>query len=827
MAGSRRRTLIILVIAIPVVLMATVLLALRLYFTDERLKEMIVPRLESAVSRPVTLERVSLSLIPRIAVKLGGLTIGNRKGPGFSPKPMASIEELAVAIELLPLLSGDVQISTLSFRRPRVFLEVSSDGTSNYAAETRSDGGSTTQDGGAAGGILLADAQITGGTLEYLNHRQNSRSVLDEINYSIELVPGDPGSQILIRGSATADDFSYGTVSSSLVSGLRLTIDHTLRYSSLSDSLVIEQATGSVNGMPLLLSGFVAGITNASPYVNLVMTGDNLNITDLASLIPAEYMGRAAKLKGEGDVRIRMLTSGYLSDSTQLSFSGRISSTNARVQFAGFPRAISDIAIDTEFERSPRAQRFRINRFSALLGKNPVNATMTLMHFDDPDISMTVDATLDLAEVKEYYPLEEGVILSGAARAKFTLDGKVNRPSTMNATGSLSFRDVGFRTGEQAVQHLSGDVSVSNTALRSDNLALKLGSSDLQLVFRIRNYLSLLSSDEGSPAPTAVITLTSQQLRTEDILSGKSSGKRTSARTPEGAGPLPFPSVAMDVSASIRSLVMEKFTLENVRSSARIAGARVTLNDFACNAFDGTILSRGEVDLQDVESPRFNLSLDIGNVNGNTLLSEFTSFGSRIFGTCSLKTNLQGSLDDTLGLRPETLDGEGTVRLREGKLVGVEVNREIASRLSLPSLEQVVFSEWSNAFSIREGRFQIRDLIISGSQAEYTVNGSQGLDGTLDYTVGLVLPLQTSERVAVAGFAGDALNMFKDQDGRFHFTFGVTGTMGKPVVALQTDAARKRLEDMARQKLSEERRKLEEQAKKKGEDLLDKLFKKK
>jgi hypothetical protein len=283
----------------------------------------------------------------------------------------------------------------------------------------------------------------------------------------------------------------------------------------------------------------------------------------------------------------------------------------------------------------------------------------------------------------------------------------------------------------------------------------------------------------------------------------------------------------MDISASIRTLTMEKFTLENVRSSMRVAGGNITLNDFSCNAFDGNIVSRGELNLQDTRRPRFGLSLDISSVNGHTLLSEFTSFGSRIFGTFSMKATMQGGLDDTLGLRPETLEGQGTVRMREGKLVGVQVNREIASRLSLPSLEDVVFSEWSNAFTIREGRFLIKDLTIRGSQADYTVSGSQGLDGTLDYTVGLVLPLQASERVAVAGFTGDALNMFKDPEGRFRFDFGVTGTMEKPALALQTEAARKRLEEMARQKLTEESKRLEDQVKKKGEELLDKLFKKK
>ncbi|MDH3252094.1 MAG: AsmA-like C-terminal region-containing protein, partial [Ignavibacteria bacterium] len=252
-----------------------------------------------------------------------------------------------------------------------------------------------------------------------------------------------------------------------------------------------------------------------------------------------------------------------------------------------------------------------------------------------------------------------------------------------------------------------------------------------------------------------------------------------------------------------------------------------TLNSFSCNAFGGTIVSRGELNLQEMLRPRFGLSLDMSNVNGHMLLSEFTSFGSRIFGTLAMQSTMRGALDDTLGLRPETLEGQGTIRISEGKLVGVQVNKAIASRLSLPSLEEIAFSDWSNTFTIRDGRFQIKDLTIRGSQADYTVNGSQGLDGTLDYTLGLVLPREASDRVMVAGFAGDALNMFKDTDGRFRFDFGVTGTTDNPEVALQTDAARRRLEEIARQKITEESKRLKDQAKKKGEELLDKLLKKK
>ncbi|MDH3253262.1 MAG: AsmA family protein, partial [Ignavibacteria bacterium] len=344
MAGSRKKTtLILLAIAVPLVVLAGTVVALRLYFNEGRLKELILPRLEAAARRPVTLDRVSLSVIPRITVNLEGLTISNRPGQGFTMKPMVSLEELVFALDFFPLLKGDVRISTMSFRRPHILLEVNSNGFSNYSEPDHAGGTPGGEQNGTGGGILIADAQITHGRLEYLNHKENTATVLEGVNYTIEVEAPRDAPRIKIEGTATVDDFSYGSVSSTLLSGLHLTLEHSLLYTRGSDSLIIERGTGSVNGMPLLASGFFADVSSETPHVDLIVTGDNLSITDLFSLIPREYMSRASGLQGEGNVQVRVQTTGTLTDSTRLSVVGQIASTNARAQFTGFPQAISNI----------------------------------------------------------------------------------------------------------------------------------------------------------------------------------------------------------------------------------------------------------------------------------------------------------------------------------------------------------------------------------------------------------------------------------------------------------------------------------------------------
>ena len=192
-----------------------------------------------------------------------------------------------------------------------------------------------------------------------------------------------------------------------------------------------------------------------------------------------------------------------------------------------------------------------------------------------------------------------------------------------------------------------------------------------------------------------------------------------------------------------------------------------------------------------------------------------------------MNTSMKGALNDTLGLAPQGLNGEGKVNVRDGKLTGVKVNKAIADLVNLPDLEEINFKDWENAFTIADGRVVIKDLRIKALGADYVVNGSQGFDGSLDYAMSMLLSEQTSARATVPGFTGEAIRLFQEPDGRVRLDFAVKGTSDEPKISLDTKSAQKKAGDLAKQKVNEEARKLGEGAKKRAGDVLKDLFKKK
>lgn len=844
MALSRKGKIWLILLSIPVIVVIAGAIALKMLFTSDRLKSFIIPQLEEATHRTVSVDHINLSLLPTLAVEIDGLSISNKKEPGFSERPMVQLDRLVLEVKLFALIKGNVEVTTVTLDHPQLFFEVNEKGLANYseqeapAAKEEAVKPSTGGKGGGFG-LLLSNLQVMNGSVEYVDRKGKSATTLEGIHQQMRVAVPQGKGEVVIEIEGSVDKFTYGSLNAALVSNLKLQLKQAMTYDIQRDVLTFSPGTAMVEAIPLTVRGEVTECTKL-PVMNLIVESDNVSIPEMLSLMPKEYMKKAEGVKGTGVAKVKLEVKGSVTDSTNPDITGMVEATNATIQYPRLPKAITNINLVSDFTRARSKQEFKVTKFSATLGNNPIGATMTVVNFDDPSLTMSVNASMNLAEVKDYYPLEAGTELRGMMKAKVDLAGKVSNPAAMKAAGNMEFQNVTIKTpaSTKPVENLNGTITFNNQRIDAKNISLTLGKSDLAMTFSMTNYLSLMSDDKKAPKATANLTLTSNRLFTSDIIgeentgpsqptatAGQQTGKQKNA--PARSGIMPLPNVDLDVAATIGSLTMEKFQLSNVRSTMKISNGIIHLQNFTCNTFDGSIATKGTLNMQNPSRPTFDLAFDMNAVNAHSLLPNFTSFGERLFGKLSMSTTLSGALDDTLGIVKQGLTGQGKVGVQEGKLTGLKVNQVIASMLKLPDVEEVSFKDWTNAFSISDGRINIKDLKIGALGADYVLNGSQGLDGSLDYTMSMILSENTSAKVSIPGFAGEAVKLFKEPNGRVKLDFTIGGTSDDPKVNLDTKPAQRKAEEMAKQKLSEESKKLEDQAKKKAGDLLKDLLKKK
>ena len=93
-------------------------------FDADRYRPMVVKQMQTALGRPVHLERISLNWRSGIALELKNFSVE----PDGSAKEPAQVEKIEVMVKLLPLLKKQIQMASLSVIRPRLHLDRGPDG---------------------------------------------------------------------------------------------------------------------------------------------------------------------------------------------------------------------------------------------------------------------------------------------------------------------------------------------------------------------------------------------------------------------------------------------------------------------------------------------------------------------------------------------------------------------------------------------------------------------------------------------------------------------------------------------------------------------------
>ncbi|MGH1403363.1 MAG: AsmA family protein [Alphaproteobacteria bacterium] len=133
---------------------------------------------------------VSLALLPSPRFMVDNVSV-------FDPQnemhdPVASFERLDVSVDLLPLISGEVSVSSLTLVKPKITLEIQKDGrisgyTDKLKALSTSGETETPKEGAgnSAPSISLSDVRIKEGSFHYVDKRSEHVETISNINIDL------------------------------------------------------------------------------------------------------------------------------------------------------------------------------------------------------------------------------------------------------------------------------------------------------------------------------------------------------------------------------------------------------------------------------------------------------------------------------------------------------------------------------------------------------------------------------------------------------------------------------------------------------------------
>lgn len=810
-----------LVVGVLVVLLLGGFVGLKLLFPPEKLRAMVVPRIEAAVGRDVRLSSVSLKVFPQIAVRLEDFAVAN--APGFGPEPALELSALDLRPRLFPLLRGELELRELRLLRPVVRFQVGPEGDHNFEGLGAEGGEAAATDGARSAGLLvIADLSVRDGVIHYRDARSGRAARIPEVRADLSSErAADDGEALRSRGSIElrSAELVLPDLSADSIVLPDLGLDYDLFIDLVGDSAAFREIGIALGEVELQGTGRASGLATDLEY-SLSLESGAIAIERVLALLPAD--ARPRKLQPEGRARVTAELEKSGGTAGKRRFRGSLALEEVSARYEG-EQLVSGGSGSLVFSLDTlRVESFR----SQLLGR-PFELQATVTDLEDPRVSARVTGGLELADLVRLSGAEANV--KGVVSLDLQISGPAAEPASLRITGPVRLSNIEYRTENLAVPVRIGAATLhfATPTVSVEEMPIELGSSDLTLAFTARHLIPLAfgAVPEGG-TPSLEFTATSDRFDWgeiggadttagyADLLAARLSGRKVGGRDPaeiarERYRPPPIPPMEATGQVRIREFRNPPTVARDVTFRIRLRGGELELRDLSGKIYGGDLTGSLSLDFSRGRPP-FPLRYDLGLSGGQAaaFVSRWTRLGSAVEGTADFSMQGTTALDESLLPLADATDASGQLVLTDGRFTDrFGLTRKLAEQLRLDPGFGSSFQRLGGPFRIEGGAFVLERWRLTASDLSGQISGSAGLGGTLDLSLTLDVPASTlRESGLLQGTGlGDIAGALLGGRENLELGVGVGGTVAEPTFRIDTDALQKQLQGT-------------------GEDLLKRLF---
>ena len=742
-------------------LLLLLLLVLPMLFKDK-----IAARVKTAVNQNVKAHvdwrHLGVSFFrhfPNLTLTLDDLTaVGVDR---FQGDTLAAVQHFRLSVSLPSVLgsvmggSGPIVVRNIELDQPRLRLIALEDGTANWDISRESGVGSPQTS--KAMDLSLRRFEIKDGDIAFDNRQAKLKATLKGLNQSLS---GDfSQSQVDVQTRLNADTVSVSFAGIPYLNRVKVGLTADARADLDKKTYALKDTELSLNDLKLGVSGSAKSVGKLLG-LDLAFKAPSTNFRSILSLVPAVYARDFDKVKTSGSFTMDGRVKGEYGDSAFPAFAINAEVNDAAFQYPDLPLPARSIFLELALTNpggSADSTVVKLDRFHLRIGRNPVEAAMVLRTpVSDPNVDLTVKGKLDLAEVRQALKFEGIDQLTGTVAADAAVKARLS--------------DIDKKQYDRVAA--SGTMDVANLELKGKTLPLPLVIRQASL--RLRPERAQLTSFTGSigssdlQASGSIDNLISYLFR-DDTLTGSATVKSNRFNLDEwrsGEGDLeiiPVPAkLDFTLNATVNELTYDKLKMLGARGRVRIKNQRATLEDFRMNTLGGQLAVSGFYETTNLAKPTFDVGLKMIKVNIPAAFEAFTTVqmlapvAKYASGLVTTDVNLSGGLGKNMMPIFSALTGRGTFQTSNVALRNFPGMEKIVDVTKLQILNNPTMQALKGFFQIKEGRLVLQPFDVKVAGLTMNVAGSNGIDQSLEYDLGLKVPkslLGGGANQAIAGLA--------------------------------------------------------------------------
>ena len=854
---------IILGLVIFIVLLIGVIIAIPFVFKDE-INATVKLEINKQLNAKVDYGDFDLSLIrsfPNFSFAMNDLSV---VGVGdFKGDTLAFLPKFSFTIDLMSIINKEkYRILKVNLVEPVINAKINKDGKENWdiMKPTPNDKPATESDNFS---FEIKQYAIDKANITFDDQKGKTLAVIKNLNFEGS---GDVTADIYdFITKITIDELSYTSGVVSYLSRAKIKADNAINIDQKNNKYTFTNNEITINDLGLKFDGF-AKMNENNTELDVRFKAKESSFKSILSLIPSIYKKDFDNIKTSGSLKLEGSVKGKYAGENYPAFKLDFKVLNAMFQYPSLPSAVSNINLDMIIDKAQGSldkMLINISKLHAEIGTEPIDAKIRVSTpISDPNIDLSVNGKLNLANVQKFYPMEGVKKITGLVIADLTFKGRQSDVDKKNfnaikADGNLSVNNLVYESNETPMPINISDIRMKfnpqNISLA--NLSAKIGKSDYQMSGTLDNFIAY-AFNHGDLI--GKINLNSNYFDANEWLKTDEKTQPTDTKT-ESQKFFQVPAnINFDANAKFGRILYDKINLTNVSGNVKVKDETIYLNDLFANTLGGSAKISATYSTAKTPTPKVNFNYDIKNFDFKQtyalvgMADKIAPIMKYAEGSFSSDLKGSGSLTETMDLDYSTLKGDGKVEIVSARISNMPLLDKIAEVSKVSALKNLAINNAWTLIKFKDGKVEVEPTDIKfGNGYNINLSGKNGFDQSIDYIARFDVP--SSELGGATNYLTGMIPKIPGVNVKIpdvlSLFMNIGGTMSKPTVKLAKvgsggsgtakdmlnnavndlkgkaeEEARKQM-DAAKQKAEEEAQKLKAQAEQRAKEEADKIKK--
>lgn len=744
---KRIKQIISILILLPIVFLLSALLLSYLY--QDEIKKRLVEELNKQINTEIFISTIDFSLLkkfPNATIELSNVLVKDAwKNKEQLKDTLLYAEKFFLQMSLFDLFKKNYEIKYIELNKSKISVKFDKLGSDNLHVFKEVETNET-----SSFKLNLQKLIFKNTDFEY-HDKQDKNTIIFS------------GKELLLKGNfseKTFDLLAEGNISVQTLKFADLNylntktdaeIDLVLAVDAEKSFYQFKKSQLMVSKQAFDISGDVKNNEDETD-LNIHISGKNMDIQSVLSLLPEQYNSGIKDYKSEGDFYFIMDITGKVGKYTSPSVDADFGIQNATVLHKPSGTELKSLNTKGYFttgkKNTPETFELMLENFSATMNNSKISGAFRILNFLQPKINVETISEIDLAEWKSFFQLDTIAEMSGKLIMDARFEGLIRNPNEYTAddfkksrtAGKVSIQNANLilKDNPKTLNNVNAEMLFDNNDIIVNSFSANIQSSSIELKGFFRNILSFFFVPEQKLVIDA--KLNSSSLNLDELLADNtsSSGDTTfSLKFSERAN--------LYLNVNVYKLNFRKFYAENISGKVVLKDNKLYVENATMNTMQGNAKLNGLFDASDDREYLITIESDINKINIQELFAECENFGQDLLQSKHLKGNasshmqLIAAIDNKLQLKPERVYVNADITIENGELIRFEPVYNLSRFINLSELEHIKFGLLQTHIFIKDRVINIPKTTITSSAINLDMSGSHTFDNEIDYRFKVML----------------------------------------------------------------------------------------